>query len=481
MPTVAIPIPKSSAPGVRPQESAGRIINGFVEPLSETAPSPIVHRRAAGLKSWGTTSRSGFRGAVEIDGVFYAAFSGQLEKWTSGAGGASTNVGALTGTSKGFFAFNNASPRDKVFVSPDGDIAIFTPTSVTNSYPDGDLPAVNSVCAIAGYLVFTTGNGRAYASDLNSTAINALSFGAAEAKADGLTRGIAYDGNLFLFGPQSLEIWQDVGTTPFPFQRSTVVQRGLAGPYCVAGHEDGFGRALCWVGDDNAVYRLNGYTPDKISSPDLDGLIEAVTDKSLLTMSVFISRGHAYIVLSSSTWTWVFDLNNGTWAERISYNLTRARMIGGCKAFTTKWLCGDVSTGNVHEITNTVAQEVGSPFRWRLESGPVEKFPTGARVGRADFGFVTGVGIASGTDPIQTDPTVELSWSDDGGNTWSSPIQRKLGRQSIARGLVSLVSCTGKSSWNGRRWRLDIADPVDVGFLFATQAENARATDKLPT
>lgn len=481
MPAVTIPFPKSTSPGVRSQESAGRIINGYVEPLSESAPSPIVYRRAAGLKSWGTTSRTGYRGAVEVGGVYYAAFSGQLEKWGGSGGGASTNVGALTGTKKGFFAFNNAATPDKVFVDPDGNIATFTPTSVTNSYPDGDLPAVNSVCSISGYLVFTTGAGRAYATDLNSTAVNALSFGAAEAKPDGLTRAIAWSGQLFLFGSFTTEVWTDVGASPFPFQRQVVIPRGIAGPYAVAGHEDGFGRALCWIGDDNAVYRLNGYTPEKISPPDLDGLIELVTDKTLLEMSVFIARGHAFIVVSSSTWTWVFDLNNGTWAERNSYNLTRSRIIGGTRGFTTKWLCGDTQTGNVHEITNTVAQEVGSPFRWRLESGPVEKFPTGARVGRADFGYVTGVGIASGTDPIQTDPTVEISWSDDGGNTYSAPLQRKLGRQSITRGLVSLVACTGKSSWNGRRWRLEIADPVDVGFLFATQAENARATDKVPT
>ena len=481
MPAAVIPFPKSTAPGVRPQESAGRIINGYVEPLSQTAPSQIVYRRAAGLKSWGTTSRTGFRGAVEIGGVFYAAFNGQLEKWTVSAGGASTNVGALTGTKKGFFAFNNNAPPDNVFVDPDGNIAIFTTTTVTNSYPDGDLPAVNSVCALDGYLIFSTGGGRIYASDLNSPAVNPLSFGAAEAKADGLTRLIAWAGQLFAFGNFTTEVWTNVASVPFPFQRQLVIPRGIAGPYCVAGHEDAFGSALVWIGDDNAVYRLNGYQPDKISPPDLDGLIEAVTDKTQLEVSVFISRGHPFVLISSSTWSWVFDLNNETWAERISYNQTRTRIIGGTKGFTNKWLCGDTQSGNIHEITNTVAQEVGSPFRWRLESGPVEKFPTGARVGRVDFNFVTGVGLAGGTDPIQTDPTVEISWSDDGGNIWSSPLQRKLGRQGITRGLISLVACTGRSTWNGRRWRLDIADPVDVGFMVATQAENSRATDRIPT
>ncbi len=472
-----IPFPLSTAPGVHGQESAGRIINGYVEPLGKTAPYSVVHRRAPGLASWGTTSRTGFRGAVEVGGTFYAAFSGQLEKWTTATGGTSTNVGTLTGTKKGFFAFNNAVTPDKVFVDPDGNIATFTTTAVTNSYPDGDLPAVNSVCSIDGYLVFTTGSGKAYATGLNTTSVSALSFGTAESKPDGLTRCIPYSGQLFLFGGFTTEIWNDVGTTPFPFQRQVVIPRGIAGPYCVAGHEDAFGRALCWVGDDNAVYKLNGYTPQKISPPDLDALIEAVTDKTQLEMSVFIARGHAFVVLSSTTWSWVYDLNTSEWAERNSYGITRSRIIGGCHAFTSKWLCGDYSSGNIYSITTSTAQESGNPFRWRIESGPVEKFPVGQRVGRADFNFVTGIGVASGTDPIQTNPTVEISWSDNGGQDWSVPLERKIGKQSDTSGLVSAVACTGRSSWNGRRWRLDISDPVDVGFMFGTQAASSRVTD----
>jgi len=468
-----VPFPLSTAPGSRPQESAGRILNAYVEPLTDGAPSGRKYVRAPGLRNFGTTSRSGYRGSIEIAGILYSAFNGQMEKHTS-VGGASTNVGALNGTKKGFFARNNAVTPDQVFCDPDGNIAVFTSSSVTNSYPDPDLPAVNSVCSIDGYLVFTTGNGRAYATDLNSTSVNALSFGTAESKPDGLVRCIPYAGQLWLFGGFTTEVWADVGTIPFPFQRSVVIPRGLAGPYCIAGQEDAFGRALVWIGDDSAVYQLNGYTPDKISSPDIDALIEAVTDKTQLEVSVYISRGHGMVQISSTTWTWVLDLNTSKWSERNSYGLTRSRIIGGINAFGSKWLCGDSQTGNIQEITSAVFSEVLSPFRMRLESGAVEKFPTGARIGRADFSFVTGVGQASGTDPIQTNPTVEISWSDDGGQTWSAPIQRKLGRQSETRDLVSLVACTGRSSWNGRRWRIDVADPVYVGFLGATQAEDPR-------
>lgn len=467
-----IPVPLSTAPGSKYQESAGRLKNCYAEPLGETAANKFVIRRAPGLVNFGTTTESGCRGFLEVGGVLYIGMSGKLEKLTS-AGGASVNVGNMTGTSKGFFAHNNNTTPDKWFVSPDGDIAIFTPTTVTNAWPDGDLPAVNSTCVIDGYGVFTTGDGRCFATDLNSTSVNALSFGKAEAKPDGLTRCIAWGDKLMLFGPETTEVWTNAGTSPFPFARNFVIPRGIAGPYCVTGFEDSFSKVPVWVGDDNKVHRYAGGDTNTISPPDLNALIEEVSDKTELEMCSYISRGHPFIQLSSAIWTWVFDLDTEKWHERDSYLETRSRITQTYYAFG-KWLCGDTETGNVQQVIVSAKDEIDSPLRFRIESGPVQDFPYGTVVGRADFYFVTGVGEASGSDPDQTDPTVEISWSDDG-LLWSNPVQRKLGRQSQTVALISLIAETGRAAWMGRRWRIDISDAVYAGFLYGQQSDSSRA------
>lgn len=467
-----IPIPLSTAPGSRYQESAGRLINCYAEPLGETAANKFVIRRAPGLDNFGTTSASGCRGFLEVAGVLYVGFGTKLEKFSS-TGGASANVGTLNGTKKGFFARNNASTPDKWFVDPDGNIAVFTPTAVTNAWPDGDLPSVNSTCSIDGYGVFTTGDGRAFATGLNATTVDSLSFGKAESKPDGLVRCIAWGDKLMLFGNQTTEVWTNVGTSPFPFARNFVIPRGLAGPYCVTGFEDGFSKVPVWVGDDNKVHRYAGVDSQSISPPDLNALIEAVTDKTELEMCSYISRGHPFIQLSSETWSWVFDLDTEKWHERDSYLESRSRITQSVYAFS-KWLCGDTETGNVQQILASAFDEVASALRFRIQSGPVVDFPYGTVVGRADFYFVTGVGQADGTDPDQTNPTVEISWSDDG-LVWSNPVQRKLGRQSETVALISLIAETGRAAWMGRRWRIDISDAVYAGFLFGTQSDSARA------
>lgn len=468
-----IPVPVSTAPGSKYQESAGRLINCYAEPLGPTAANKFVIRRSPGMENFGTTSRSGCRGFIEVAGVLYVAFGTKLEKLSS-SGGASTNVGTLNGTKKGFFARNNASTPDKWFVDPDGNIATFTPSAVTNSWPDADLPAVNATCSIDGYGVFTTGDGRAFATDLNSTAVNALSFGKAESKPDGLVRPIPWGDKLLLFGNQTTEVWTNVGSSPFPFARNFVIPRGIAGPYCVTGYEDAFSKVPVWVGDDNRVHKYAGAETVPISPPDLDALIEAVSDKTTLEMCSYISRGQAFIEISSETWTRVYNLNTEKWNELESYGDTRSRRTQAIYAFS-KWLCGDTETGNVQQILSSAFDEVGSPLRYRIESGPVVDFPYGTVVGRADFYFVTGVGEASGSDPDQTNPTVEISWSDDG-LLWSAPAQRKLGRQSETVALISLIAETGRAAWMGRRWRIDISDAVYAGFLFGTQSDSARAS-----
>jgi hypothetical protein len=655
MPSLQVPFPDSSMPGTHSQESGGRIINAYVEPLGAGAPSPIIYRRAPGMRNWATTTRVGFRGALEVNGTLYSAWTNRIVK-SGSIGGPAIDLGNMTGTAKGFWARNTnglAVAGDPapgvVFCDADGNYASIdtAANTVTTNFLSGSMPAPNSVCVIDNFFMWTIANGQVFASNFNSVNVGTLSVATAESKADGLIRGVPWIGQLFLFGPTTTEVWSNAGTTPFPFQRAVVIPRGIAGPFCVSGFEDNFSRALVWVADDNTVVRLNGYSPEKISPPDLDGLIEQVTDKRQLEMSCFISRGHAFILLSATAgptwheWSWVFDLNTDKWAERQSYQRLRTRITGGLYSFG-KWLCGDtVATSQIQEITDQVTTEpprpqavlgavagsgtppcvrlavadasqlgtrvsvtgvvgtteansiwvtsvmdpthielVGSvftnayvsggivadaadlPLRWRLESGAVENFPVGARVGRFDAEFVTGVGIVQGTrtvavsgavvgtggkvrltvtstanladgnavtvsgvggvteangtwpvdvidgthlelngsafvvgppphvytsggvltmltpiDPIETDPVVEISWSDDGGNTYYAPIQRKLGRQAMTRQLVSLISCTGRSSWNARRWRLDVADPVYVGFMGAYQNVSPKVSD----
>lgn len=473
MTAVSIPFPLSSSPGASPQESAGRLINCYAEPLGKDveakkgfAPPAVIWRKSPGLSLFAASGQTGFRGSILVAGTVYSAWSGKVSTFTSG-GVETLLTGTLTGTEKVFWARNNAGTPDVVCVAP-GTGAFSVTTSAVSGFADPDIGAPNSIGFMDGFFIFTYGDGTLQASGLNAVSINTLDKTTAQSKPGGLTRGLPFNGQYIALGPIFGEVYSNTANaTGFPFTRSYVLQRGLLSPYAIAGHEDGFGSALIWVADDFSVVQHNGTpNPLKISPPDLDRLIAGVTDKTTLEASVYISQGHPKWVLSCPTFTWEFDLGSQKWNERAGYQQSRWRAIGGCSAFG-KWIVGDTQGGRLLYVNPLSNMEFTSPLVMQIESGPVQNFPNRTKVARADFDFVTGVGIATGPDPIATNPQVGISWSQDLGQTWGNEFMRSLGSQTTPSRITLLR--TGMTGNNGRRWRMKISDPVYGGFLGATQ------------
>lgn len=458
----SISFPLTTMPGRHPQESAGRLINAYAEPLGDEMRWSAARRRVPGFSTWGTTAGLGFRGGISIPAAVYGAWNGDIYAFST-SGGAGVLHGSFIGSEKSFWAKNNNSTIDVVAVDPSGTVSLVTASGVV-SYPDADVGAPNSVCFLDGYFFFTYGNGLCRASGINSTSINTLDVVTAEAKSDTLYRPIPFNNQLFLCGSGSIEVFSGnpVNDEGFPFNRITVISRGLAGRYCIAGHEDGFGKALIFVGDDNAVYLLNGYTPEKISPPDLDYLIEQVTDKNTLEVSVYVSGGRAVFVISSLSWTWEFSLNSLKWNERQSYQQSRWR---GTQTFNAygKWLSGDTDSGELVELSS-IRTETGDPLRMTVISAPVAKFPTRGQIARIDLDVTVGRGISTGSDPNQTDPTLEISVSRDGGVNFDTPRMCKIGPQAIADQRV-YATRFGLSTGQGAVVKVDLSDDVDVALM----------------
>lgn len=477
MTVVRIPFPLSSSPGASTQESAGRLINCFAEPLGKDvlaqkglSPPAVVWRKTAGLTKFGASANTGFRGAKLVNNSLYAAWSGKASFFDS-TGAETALTGTLNGTEKVFWARNNKSPTpDLVCCAPQTGLFAVTSSAVSSLSAWG---APNSISFMDSYFLGTYGDGTIQASDQNATTINTLNKTTAQSKPGGLIRGLPFNGQFFALGPSFGEVYTDTANpTGFPFTRSYVIQRGLLSPYAIAGYEDGFGNALIWVADDSSVVMHNGTpNPLKISPPDLDRLIAAVSNTTTLEASVYIAGGHPKWRLTCASFTWEFDLGTQKWNEATSYQQTRTRAVGGHFAFG-KWIVGDTQAGQLLYVDPTNYQEVTNPLQFTIESGPVAEFPNRTRVGRADFNFVVGVGQATGVDPTQTTPSVGISWSDDGGISWSNELVRQLGPQATPQRITVLR--TGMTGVQGRRWRLKVSDAVYVGFLGGTQSMELR-------
>jgi hypothetical protein len=471
-----IPFPTSSSPGKRPHDSAGRLINCCYTRLPNGARAPGKWQRAPGLRQWSTTAQSGPRGQIAVGSTLYAAFANNVTRFDSA--GVATAVGTLNGISKVFWARNNKVPTPDIVVVDPANGASLVTTSSVSSYPDADVGAPSSVCFLDGYFFFSYGDGTCIASALNSTAINPLTAIKCEGKPDGLLRAIAFS-DLYLAGTDSIEVWHDTAETSpaFPFSRVKVIPRGIIGRYAISGFEDGIGKAIIFVGNDKRVYLLDGYTPSPISTLDVDRAIaefvEAGGDAASIEMFPYVVDGQSCIVMRSPAWTWVFDLDSLAWHERASYLKPTWRATGAINAFG-KWLAGDALSGKLLEISEFARGEAGDPLPWTIESGPVTAFPNRMAVGQASFDLTQGVGIAGGLDPVETDPSVAISYSDDSGQTWSAPRLRKLGRQSEKPRPLKVAKC-GSAGIAGRRWRLEVSAAVDVELFGGDQSAELRA------
>lgn len=459
---VAIPFPLASYPGRTPQESAGRLVNAFAEPLGPGAAGAAAIKSVAGMASFANSGQDGFRGMIEVNGVVYAAFADVLV--TISASGMVDTVGSLPGLLPVTFARNNKQPIPDIAVVTENTAYVVTTSTITE-ITDPDLPQPNSVAFLNGWFLFTIIDARMFASGLNATTINALDFAVAEAKPDGLTRGVVFEGQYFACGPSSIEIWtgDNPNATGFPLNRATVLNRGLIGARAITGFEDGFGKGLLWVADDNAIYALSGFQPVRISTPDIDRAIEAVADKSTIEAQSYMAGGHAFSAFSADEWTWEYNLTTQKWHERRSYLQSRWRGTGNTLHAFGKWLIGDRLSGNILELSHATRKERAEPLVWEVESAPAQSFPDTMAVPRADFNFATGTGIVTGADATETSPQVAISWTDNGGQSWSYPLLREIGPQATNPRIR--VNRTGRTGTQGRRWKLQVADPVHVALL----------------
>jgi hypothetical protein len=481
MPTT-IEFPTSSLPdhfNGNPAESQGRLLNVYLEQEQQQA----VYKRVPGTIFFSDVEVNYPRGFIESDNAVYGAYEDCVVK-IDADGTATKLTGALPGTDRVTWAKNNqlASPPRDVLVNCAYGTYEVTPTAVT-PYAAVDLPlAPTSICHLDGYILFTYANGQIWATGLNDLVIDGYSFTTAEANPDGLLRGIVSGRQLFAMGSASIEVYQNVGSSPFPLSRAAVIPVGLIGTFAAAGgnETDAWDTMPLFVAADGTVRQFAGYDPRIVSTRTVERFIAKQPNQGRdLTAYVYTFLGHSIFGIRANgatpdERTWEYNTSSGQWHERQSQGYMTWRGHRTIRAFG-KWLVGDIGSTELRAIEATAQSEHFNQIPCRIESKNMKNFPERLAVSRADFMFAQGTGIASGLDPIQTDPATEISWSDDGGGTWSRPLRRTLGKQGKF-GWDVRVNRTGMTTKAGRRWRVDVADPVAFVFLGASMDIESRTT-----
>lgn len=526
MPPVQLPFPVTALPGRRPGEGQGDLINVYARKVGNIIRFQRVPGTARFTPPMFGPSTTTFtpRGQLFVDPYLISVWGDKV--WRTLPNGTSEVLAGtpVPGTGPVTMARNMRPQAEVVLVAEQTAYYVnlsFGPTGTVQPYPfstEVGVPAstpigqVNSVDYFSGYFIFSRPYaGEIVASDLQTMQWKTLSFTRAEAAPDGLLRVFSAQPILLACGTDTIEVYQDIGASPFPLQRVTVVPVGLLGTWAIAGGASRWDRPLCFVAHDRTVRQMRGYDPTIVSNEDVVADIEEVATAGLaerLYAQVYTHGDNAIWALSSPTWTWEYNLSTGSWHRRRSYqpeNPTPEPVPWRsyfATLFNHRWIGQDFIDGGLVEVTTDAMSEpsitrkrtvrnagtgaevdidvsLAAPLIARCESGPTKDVPANARMSAIYLDFTVGFNVVG-----VPDPSVFLSWSHDGGATWSNPLERHIGGRGEYRTLVTLRG-TGRSSHQGMRLRWECADPIPIAFHSAvaprTTASRPRQVDVVET
>ena len=297
---------------------------------------------------------------------------------------------------------------------------------------DGAFSGATVVDIVDNYFVYNYPNTQQWAaSNILSPITYGLSYASKFTGPDNLVSLICDHGQVYLLGENTSEVWADVGTFPFAFQRipGSSSQQGIAAPFSIAR----LGNSFAYLSKNNRgqaeIVIMNGYFPTRISTHAVENTLvdQNISDAVAYTYQL---EGHETYVISFPTLdlTWAYDVTTGLWHKWlwVDSNNVYHRHRTQCSAlFQGVVLAGDWQNGQIYKLDLTNYTDNGDTIR-RLRRAPHlvsdlqrEYFE------ELQIQFQPGVGLTGITIPLNgevvgANPQAMLRWSNDGGSTWSS-------------------------------------------------------------
>lgn len=374
-----------------------------------------------GLTLLTTIATSVCRGMNEFRDVGYAVYGNKFYSITSGY--VATERGTLnSSTGPVTFACNGL----QVAVCDGSTYYIYTiATAAFAQVSDADFPGAGSIDYIASFGVFNEpGTQKLWLTgQLNFSTIDGFDFGSGEAHPDLIVRVFVETSTLYVMGTRTIEPWYVTGDADFPLSPISggTIERGLLAKMSVAKDDN----AIIFLGDDRVVYRLSGSSIARISSAQVEKSISDMSDPTDAEGWTYSLEDSRYYVLTfpTDTITWVYDFSTGLWHERDSHLLGRWRAAWHMR-LGNKEVVGDYANGKLYKIDPTKYTEDGGTY---ISSHIFPAIHSEQRIPHNHFevDIQAGVGLVSGQG---SDPIMLLSWSDDGGHTWSNELDMKMGK-----------------------------------------------------
>lgn len=359
-----------------------------------------------GLATWPFPSTNLFRGVFQQDGLFSGDFlvvgGGTLYRFESGAY-------VAIGTIAGGDLISWASSSSRLMICGGATAYIYDGASLTAvTMPSGE--QIGWVCYLSGYFLLGVLNSQHifFLVDGNTTP-DALDYFSAETNAGSVLWGSAVADQLVLSGQKVTEFWQASGNSDLPYSRivGSVYQRGVIAKYaaCICDN------TLFFVGDDTIVYRADA-VPLRISTNSIEEKIRKSAAAPVIWS--FSMDGHAYLVMTISGWTFVYDASCKSWYDWQSRDDATWAAQYGTQINGGVVVAGTLGKNGMMSISSDLTDDFGAPITREITGG-VAVLKTAVRCD--NFTVLVDSG---GSTTLGADMAIDLCWSDDQANTWSA-------------------------------------------------------------
>lgn len=448
-----------------PWVTAKQLTNLYCETRPQGEKAMLVAYGTPGLNLFVSFGATPPRGGIEFEknDVAYVVHRGTL--WEVNNAGVTTARGVLATTSGRVSMAHNGT--QVMIVDGTNGYIYNTQTTVFATITDADFPAnPTTVTFLAGrFLVSFSGSSRFYWSDLyNGLSWDALNFANAETNPDPITAVYASNGQAILLGTDTSEFWGQSGVadTAFTPLQGTATEWGLAARWSIAKFDNTFCCLMKNRMGQVMVAQMNGYVPRKISTVDMDAIINSYSATSDATAYSYMLGGHPMYVISFPTAqkSWLFDGSTGIWTALKSYGITR-HLSEFSFNLVGRTLVADYDSGNIYTLTPTALTDNGNPIEAEIVGETVsapnmEQFAVDCL--RLDM--ETGIGLTSGQG---VNPQIALSISRDSGKTWGPDVWKTAG----AKGDYVRVEWRRCGTARFFTPKIRITDPVRRVFVAA--------------
>lgn len=330
----------------------------------------------------------------------------------------------------------------------------------------------NRVAFFDGYFVFNRPNTQQfYLSPLNTVLpFDGTDIASAEAGPEDLLGHVVMQENLYLFSKNHLEVWYNSGNSSFPMERiqGSVLELGCASAQSVVSIQS----SVFWLGKDKTgqgkVYQMSGLQPQRVSTLAIETKIQELGENmSTARAWAYQQGGHIFYCLNipNDNTTWCYDLATGMWHERAYFSSVNgySRHLADCCTFAfSKNIVGDYSSGNIYSLEPTVYTDNGNYISRERISPHLAKDIKRIFYSQFQLDMEMGLGLDGSGQGV--DPQVMLSWSNDGGHSYSNEHWVSASRIGT-RKARAIFRRLGQA--RDRVFKVRMTDPIKVTWLGA--------------